>query len=148
MEEIDKLLYEHGTKKDELIAILQDIQSKKNYLPEDALRYIAEKLEIPVSEAYSVSTFFRAFSLEPRGRHKIHVCLGTTCHVKGGEKILEKLERDLGIRTGGTTKDLMFTLDIVNCLGCCSLAPAMMVDGEVYGRLTPGEVTKKLEKYK
>ncbi|GAI67011.1 unnamed protein product, partial [marine sediment metagenome] len=105
-----------------LIAILQDVQAEYRHLPQDVLAQIAEGLSVPLSQTYSLATFFKAFSLEPRGKYAVNVCLGTACHVRGGPRILEKLERDLGVKAGETTADLNFSLDEVHCLGCCGLA--------------------------
>jgi len=130
-----------------LIGILQDIQAKFNYLPREALMRVSERLEIPLSQVFGVATFFRAFSLTPRGRHQINVCLGTACHVRGGARILEKLQRDLTVQAGGTTEDLRFTLESVRCLGCCSLGPVVVIDDDTYGRLNQEKVPKLLENY-
>jgi NADH-quinone oxidoreductase subunit E len=130
-----------------LIAILQDIQEEHRYLPREALDQITESLDIPLSQSYSLATFFKAFSLEPRGQHSVSVCLGTACHVRGGQKILEKLERDLGVKAGGTTEDLNFTLEEVHCLGCCGLAPVVTVDDDLYGKLSLTKVSRVIKKY-
>jgi NADH-quinone oxidoreductase subunit E len=131
----------------QLIGILQDIQANFNYLPREALVRVSERLEIPISQVFGVATFFKAFSLKPRGRHQINVCLGTACHVRGGARILGKLERDLKIEAGGTTEDLRFTLESVRCLGCCSLGPVVVIDNDTYGRLNQERVTKLLDQY-
>ena len=131
----------------QLIGILQDIQANFNYLPREALVRVSERLEIPISQVFGVATFFKAFSLKPRGRHQINVCLGTACHVRGGARILGKLERDLEIEAGGTTEDLRFTLESVRCLGCCSLGPVVVIDNDTYGRLNQERVTKLLDQY-
>ena len=130
-----------------LIAILQDIQEEHRHLPKEALSEITERLDIPLSQSYSLATFFKAFSLEPRGQHSVSVCLGTACHVRGGQKILEKLERALGVEAGGTTEDLNFTLEEVHCLGCCGLAPVVTVDDDLYGQLSLTKVSRIIKKY-
>lgn len=117
-----------------LIHILQEINSNYNYLPEPAINRVAERLNIPLTQVYSVSTFYKSFSLEPRGKHLITVCLGTACHVRGGQKLLEQLERKLKIKAGKTTPDRKFTLETVSCLGCCALAPVMVIDEKYYER--------------
>lgn len=144
---VDGVIDSFGGDLSQLIGILQDIQSHFNYLPREALVRVSEKLEIPISQVYSVATFFKAFSLKPRGRHHINVCLGTACHVRGGPRILGKLERDLKVEAGGTTEDLRFTLDSVRCLGCCSLGPVVVIDNDTYGRLNQERVAKLLDQY-
>jgi len=128
-----------------LVSVLQDVQAELRYLPEDALRAVSEGLGLPQSRVYSVATFFKAFSLEPRGEHEIHVCLGTACHVRGALKILEKIERDLGIKPGETTKDLKVSLESVNCVGACALGPMVIVDGKYHGQMTSEKTDKMLE---
>jgi NADH-quinone oxidoreductase subunit E len=115
-------------------------------LPETALRYVAEKLEIQLSEVYHVATFFTAFSLTPRGKHLIRVCMGTACHVRGAQRVLETIQRKLGIGPGETTKDRKYTLETVNCLGCCALGPVVVVEDE-YHMTTPTKVDSVLKKY-
>jgi NADH-quinone oxidoreductase subunit E len=143
---IDGILDQHEQDPSAIIAVLQDMQEKVNYLPEGALRYVAEQLDIPVSKVYSLATFYRAFSLEPRGRHQIYVCTGTACHVRGSVKVLDTLERELGIRAGETDEQLEFTLETVNCLGACALGPVVVVDGEYYGEMNPAKVSRLLKK--
>jgi NADH-quinone oxidoreductase subunit E len=144
---IDAIVENYNGEVGQLIGILQDIQSSHNYLPKEALIRVSERLGIPLSQIFGVVTFFRAFSLRPRGRHQINVCLGTACHVRGGVRILDKLERDLGIKAGETTHDRRFTVDTVRCLGCCSLAPVMVIDEDTYGRLSQGGLPKLLKTY-
>ena len=130
-----------------LVSILQDVQAEYRYLPEDAIVEVSRGLEIPLSQVYSVATFFRAFSLEPRGRHLINVCLGTACHVRGAAKVLDKFERELGIKSGETTKDLKFTLEIVNCVGACALGPMVIINEEYHGEMTTDKVETVLKNY-
>ena len=130
-----------------LVSILQDIQAEYNYLPKDALIEVSRGLEIPLTRVYSVATFFKAFSLEPRGRHLIRVCLGTACHVRGAVRILETLERELGIKAGENTEDLRYTLETVNCVGACALGPIVIVDEEYSGEMKTEKVKPLLEKY-
>ena len=145
--QVDEVIDSFSGDLSQLIGILQGIQVNFNYLPREALVRVSERLEIPTSQVFSVATFFKAFSLTPRGRHQISVCLGTACHVRGGARILGKLERDLKVEAGGTTEDLMFTLESVRCLGCCSLGPVVVIDNDTYGRLNQEKVTKLLDQY-
>ncbi len=145
---IDKVIKQYGAKESALLAILQDIQAEDKYLPKEALEYVSQKMGVPLAQVFRLATFYNALSLKPRGRHKIDVCLGTACHVRGGEKILDKMERDLGINVGETTKDKRFTLESVHCVGCCSLGPVAVVDGEVFGRLAQDKVPALLKEFK
>jgi len=140
---VDKYKGELG----QLIPILQDIQAQFYYLPKEALIQVSEAMDIPLSRIYSVATFFKAFSLEPRGRHMVSVCLGTACHVRGAPKVLEQIERNLKIRGGETTSDFKFTLETVNCMGCCALGPVVRIDGKYFGEINAGKVDSILNKY-
>jgi NADH:ubiquinone oxidoreductase subunit E len=131
-----------------LIAILQDIQAEYNYLPPNALKNVAEKLNIPLISVYGIATFYKAFSLKPRGKHLVTVCLGTACHVRGAKRILAEVQKKLNVKRGETTEDKMFTLETVNCLGACALGPIMVVDGEYHGQMDTRKVDSVLEKYK
>ena len=146
-ESVEAIADRYQRDKGQLVSILQDIQAEYRYLPKDVLVKLGQLLDIPLSQIYSVATFFRAFSLKPRGRHLINVCLGTACYVRGATRILEKVERDLGIGRGETTDDLRFTLETVNCLGCCALGPVMVVDGEYHGKLPMSKVEGILASY-
>jgi len=146
--EIEKVIEKYNGDKGQLVSILQDIQDEFRYLPRETLEKVSQSLEIPLSQIYSVVTFFRAFSLEPRGRHTIRVCLGTACHVRGATRILDCMARDLDIEAGQTTNDLEFTLETVNCLGCCALGPVVMVDDKYHGQMTVDKVTPLLESYR
>ena len=127
--------------------MLQDIQKEKGYLPEEDLSEIAEEVRIPVSRLYSLATFYKAFSLVPRGRHTINVCLGTACHVRGGARLLDKLERDLDVVQGETTEDGRFTVEAVRCVGCCGLAPVVVIDENFHGKLNQKSMEKVLKLY-
>ena len=142
----DRVLDRYPDKKGALLPILQDINAEYHYLPEDALRYVSETLDIPLAKVFHVATFFTAFSLKPRGLHTIKVCLGTACHVRGSPKVLEAVSRKLGIAPGETTPDGEVTLETVNCLGACALGPTVMVDEE-YHPMTVGKVDALLRKY-
>jgi NADH-quinone oxidoreductase subunit E len=146
--QIDGIISRYGGKESAILAILQDIQGGEKYLPKEALEYVSQKMRIPLTNIFRIATFYNALSLKPRGRHKIDVCLGTACHVRGGNKIMDKLERDLGVSVGETTKDKRFTLESVRCVGCCSLGPVAVVDGEVFGRLTQDKMPTILKEFK
>jgi NADH-quinone oxidoreductase subunit E len=141
---IDKYKGEGGA----LIAILQDVQAEYNYLPPDALKSVADKLNVPLISVYGIATFYRAFSLKPRGKHLVTVCLGTACHVRGAKRILAEVQKRLNVKRGETTEDKTFTLETVNCLGCCAIGPVVVVDGEYYGQTTTAKVDPILEKYR
>jgi NADH-quinone oxidoreductase subunit E len=147
-EMVDVILTKYGYEESQIIAILQENQANYNYLPEEVLKYVAEELDIPLSRVYSLVTFYKAFSLEPRGKHLISVCLGTTCHVRGGRRILEKIERDLGIKAGETTHDLKFTLETVNCVGCCAIGPIVIIDENYFGEMNLEKVDLMLKRYR
>ncbi|NOY82027.1 MAG: FAD-dependent oxidoreductase [Kiritimatiellaeota bacterium] len=135
---------EHGM----LISVLQDIQKKYNYLPPDALRYTSERLNVPLSRTYGLARFYNSFSLTPRGKNLVRVCMGTACHVKGAGLILQALERLLDVKAGETTEDGDFTLEPVRCLGCCGLAPVMTINDDLYGAVTQAKLPKILERYR
>ena len=146
--DVDEIVRRFDNDRGQLVSILQDIQDEYRYLPKDALEKVSQALAIPLSQVYSVVTFFRAFSLEPRGRHLIKVCLGTACHVRGANRIIERMALDLDIDPGQTTDDLAFTLESVNCLGCCALGPVAVVDDSTFGQMTTDKVAPLLERYK
>jgi NADH-quinone oxidoreductase subunit E len=145
---LSAILKKYGKDKSQLVSILQDIQSEYNYLPREALEKLSKKMDIPQSQVYSMATFFRAFSLKERGKHIVHVCLGTACHVRGAELIVESLERQLGVGRGQTTKDLNFTLESVNCMGCCATGPVVKIGEEYFGHMTNDKVEPMLKKYR
>jgi NADH-quinone oxidoreductase subunit E len=130
-----------------LVAILQDVQAEYNYLPKEALTWISDGLDIPLTRVYSVATFFKAFSLKPRGRHVINVCLGTACHVRGAGRVLEEIGRQLDIKPGETTEDFRFTMETVNCVGACALGPIVIIDGKYSGQMKTDKVKTLLESY-
>lgn len=147
LDEIDKIIDKYQGEQGVLIQILLDVQNQYNWLPETALRRVSQRLGIAFSEVYRTASFYKALSLTPRGRHLVRVCLGTACHVRGAPRILDKAEQALGIKAGETTQDMRFTLERVNCLGCCALGPVMVVDGEAHGKLTVAKVGEVLNKY-
>ncbi len=146
--DMDEIFQEHSAESSSLIPILQAAQKKFGYLPRDVIEKIAEYLEFPVSKVYGVATFYAQFRFEPLGEHMIRICHGTACHVKGAEKIAEAVENKLGIQTGETTEDGQFTLERVACLGCCSLAPVMMVDDTAHGNLTREKTKEIIDRYR
>jgi len=148
LEKITKLMGNNKNGRRTLVPLLQDTNAEYRYLPENILKYISDELDIPLSQIYSIATFYNAFSLTPRGRHVISVCLGTACHVRGGQKIMESLERDLGIKVSQTTSDLNFTLEAVHCLGCCGLAPVVTIGDDLYGKMNQVKIQKTIKKYK
>ena len=146
-ETVDSILNSYQHDKSLLVSILQDFQAECNYLPKEGLTGVSEGLGIPLSQVYSIATFFKAFSLKPRGRHSIAVCLGTACHVRGAVRILEEIERELGISRGETTKDFKYTLETVNCVGACALGSIVIADGEYSGQMKTDKVKPLLENY-
>ena len=144
---VDEIIEKHGYQEASLIGILQNVQGKMNYLPRKALMQVAKRLSIPLTRIYEVATFYKAFSLEPRGKYSIQVCLGTACHVRGGVRVLDYLENRLDVKAGGTTKDMAFTLQSVNCLGACALGPIMVIDKKYYGKINTNKIESILKKY-
>ena len=142
---IDVFIDRYGDDKGVLIQVLQDIQAEYRYLPREALEYLSEKLNIPLSHTYNAATFYNAFSLEPKGRRHISVCTGTACHVRGASAILDKFQRELGIKSGQTTGDMEFSLDQVACLGACALGPIVTVDEEYHGQMELRKVDRILK---
>jgi len=130
-----------------LISVLEEIQARYRYLPQAAMVLVSERLGVPLSQVYSVATFYNAFSLKPKGRHVVTVCMGTACHVRGSKRVLEQVEKTLDIRPGETTTDRQFSLETVNCLGACALGPIMVIEGEYFGQMTSSKVEPDLDKY-
>jgi NADH-quinone oxidoreductase subunit E len=144
-----EIIAKYDGEKKSLIAILQDIQEEYRYLPKDVLAYVSKELLLPITKIYEVATFYKAFSLTPKGKHIVKLCMGTACHVRGASRVLDQLERDLEIKPGQTSKDLKFTLETVNCVGACALGPVMVLDGEYHGQVnfkTVEKVIKPLKK--
>ena len=146
-EKVTAVLDKYQRDKSSLVSILQDTQSELGYLAREALTEVSAGLDVPLSQVYSVATFFKAFSLQPRGRHLINVCLGTACHVRGAVKVLETIEREAGIKSGETDEDLRFSLETVNCVGACALGPIVIVDGKYSGDMKIDKVKSLLENY-
>ena len=146
--ELEQVFAKYAGKNGALIPVLQAAQNIYGYLPVEVMKEISKALQIPVSKIYGVVTFYAQFHLHPRGRNIIRVCLGTACHVRGGAKIVEAVEKAVGIKDGETTEDLRYTFESVACIGACGLAPVMMVNDDTHGRLTPEMVAGLLDEYK
>ncbi len=136
------------SRKDFLIEILQDIQDEFYYLPREVLIEVSKVLDIPLNQIYEAATYYKAFSLTPKGRFNVCICQGTACHVQGADTVLSSFERELGIKLGETDKNRDFTLEAVRCLGCCGLAPVVTVDKDIYAKLEPSQAGKVVEKYR
>ena len=145
--DIDIILKKHDYKKSSLISVLQDIQAVNRWLPPEILKYVSEKLNVPLIDVYCLTTFYKSFYLKPRGKHIITVCSGTACHVRGGPKVLQEIENHINIGVDETTPDKNFTLETVRCLGACALGPLMVVDGKYYGQMNAKKVAPILKKY-
>jgi len=146
-EQIDQIIDNHKGEASSLIQVLLDIQGEYNWLPDDALTRISERLQVPQSLIRHIATFYKAFSLVPKGRHQVHVCMGTACHVRGAKRVLESAEDHTGIKPGETDMDLKFSLETVNCLGCCALGPVIEIDGKIHGNVSSSETAEMLKSY-
>ena len=146
-DELQSYIDEMKNEKGPLMPVMQKAQDIFGYLPFDVQKFIALGLNVPLTEVYGVATFYSQFNLEKQGEHSIGLCLGTACYVKGAQALLDRLEQELKVKTGDTTKDGKFTLIGTRCLGCCGLAPVMMIDDGVYGQLTVDEIPDILKKY-
>jgi NADH-quinone oxidoreductase subunit E len=144
---IDEIIDKHHADPSYLIQVLLDIQSEYNWLPREALEKVAERLQVPMTRIQHIATFYKAFSLVPKGRHQIHICVGTACHVRGASRVLDTVEGLTGIKPGETDLDLKFSLETVNCLGCCALGPVMEIDGKAHGKMAPGQTAGVLKNY-
>ena len=145
---IEAILERFPAQPEHLVSALQEVQAEFDYIPPDALTAVCDHLGVPVSRGWAVATFYKAFSLEPKGEHEINVCLGTACHVQGAANIYDKFRRDLGIAgEEGSTKDLKFTLNKVRCLGCCSMAPVARMDEEIHGQLNQRKAGRLIKEY-
>lgn len=145
---VQEIVKKHGAKREHLIAMLLDCQEEFYHLPRPVIEEVARMVGVPPATVLGIATFFRVFSLKPVGKHRIHVCMGTACHVKGAPRLLEAFERELGIKRGEVTGDQLFGLETVNCLGCCGLAPVITVGRDVHGKLKLSDVPKVLKKYR
>lgn len=145
---VQEIVQKHGARREHLIAMLLDCQEEFYHLPREVIEEVARAVGVTPTYVLSIATFFRAFSLKPVGKHPIHVCMGTACHVRGAPRLLEAFERELGVRHGEVTPDGQFGLYTVNCLGCCGLAPVLTVRGNVHGKLKQSDVSKVVKRYK
>jgi NADH:ubiquinone oxidoreductase subunit E len=143
-DEASRVIEKRATERGGLISILEEIQASEGFLPEDVLRLVAEKTNRSLTDVYGVATFYRAFSLKPRGKHLVSVCLGTACHVRGGQAVAQAFSRELGVGPGETTPDQEFTLETVNCLGACALGPIVVADGRYLSKVRPNQVKQIL----
>jgi len=148
MARVDEIVDRHQRKREHLIAILLDCQEEFYHLPREVIEEVANRVGVPVTAVLGIGTFYRGFSLKPVGKYPIHVCTGTACHVQGAPRLLEALERELGIKRGDTTADELFGIDTVNCLGCCGLAPVITVGRDVHGKLKQATIPRVLKKYR
>ncbi len=146
-EKIDSIIDKHKGAADSLIQVLLDIQSEYQWLPKAALRRVGERLQVPMSRIQHVATFYKAFSLVPKGRHQVHVCMGTACHVRGAPRILDMVQDLMGIHPGETDLALKFSLETVNCIGCCALGPVVEIDGKIHGKISTAGAADILEQY-
>lgn len=144
MDRVDQIIDKYTCDPGILIQLLLDIQHELNWIPPEAITRINKRLKIPVTEIYRAASFYTALSLKPRGRHLIRVCSGTACYVRGGPRILDSVERSLAIKAGETTPDNKFTLETVNCLGCCALGPVVEIDGQYHGKLSSANIERLL----
>lgn len=143
---VDPIINKYNAQQGSLISILQDIQEEYRYLPRDALEHTARRLGLPRTQVFGVATFFKAFTLKPLGRQLVHVCMGTACHVRGSQNVLEEVERRLALKAGDTTPDGEYTLETVNCVGACALGPVVVMNEEYHGQMSPLKVEKILKK--
>ena len=144
---IDQIIDKHKGQASSVIQVLLEIQRENRWLPGEVLERVSEKLEVPLSRIQHIVTFYKAFSLVPKGRHEVHVCMGTACHVRGAPRVLDTVEDIIGIKPGETSSDMKFSLKTVNCVGCCSLGPVMVIDGEYHGKLAPAKLEEVMKNY-
>ncbi|MEW6110826.1 MAG: NAD(P)H-dependent oxidoreductase subunit E [Thermodesulfobacteriota bacterium] len=146
-ERIDQIVDKHHAEPSSLIQILLEIQAENHWLPKEALEQVGERLQVPMTRIQHIATFYKAFSLVPKGRHQIHVCMGTACHVRGASRVLDTVQGVTGIKPGETDLDLKFSLETVNCLGCCALGPVVEIDGKTHGKMAPAATADVVKNY-
>lgn len=148
LQEVDAIIDQWGPMPSSLLQIMLDINHHYNYLPSESIERVAERLHMPISQVFGVANFFKVFSLKPRGRFVMHICTGTACHVKGGPKIIERVEQEVNLKPGETSEDLFLTLETVNCVGACASAPVVVVGDKTYSAVTAGQVPAMLKELK
>lgn len=148
IEKIDQIIEKHQSEASSLIQVLLDIQGENHWLSKEALDRVSEKLQVPLTRVQHIATFYKAFSLVPKGRHEIHVCMGTACHVRGATRVLETVEDLTGIKPGETDLNMKFSLETVNCLGCCALGPVIEINGKTHGKVSTTDTADVLNSYK
>jgi NADH-quinone oxidoreductase subunit E len=144
---VDEIMESHHGQASSLIQVLLEIQEKYHWLPQDALRLVSERLQVPLSRIHHIATFYKAFSLVPKGRHQVHICMGTACHVRGASRVLDKVSEVTGVGPGETDLALKFSVETVNCLGCCALGPVMEIDGKTHGKISAANTGDILSSY-
>jgi NADH-quinone oxidoreductase subunit E len=144
---IDQIIDKHDCEASALIQVLLEIQSENNWLPKETLARVGERLQVPLSRIQHIATFYKAFSLVPKGRHQVHVCMGTACHVRGAQRVLDKVQDLTGIKPGETDLEMKFSLETVNCLGCCALGPVVEVDGKTHAKVSTAKTEDVLKGY-
>jgi NADH-quinone oxidoreductase subunit E len=144
---VDQIIDKHQGEASSLIQVLLEIQSENKWLPKDTLERVGERLQVPFRQIQHITTFYKAFSLVPKGRHQVHICVGTACHVRGATRVLDKVQDLTGIKPGETDLDLTYSLETVNCLGCCALGPVMEIDGKTHGKVTTAKTEEVLKNY-
>jgi NADH-quinone oxidoreductase subunit E len=147
IERIDQIIEKHYSEASSLIQVLLAIQSENHWLPKEVLQRVSERLQVPLSRTMHIASFYKAFSLVPKGRHEVHICMGTACHVRGAKRILETVEDLTGIKSGETDVDMKFSLETVNCLGCCALGPVIEINGKTHGKISISETEGVLKSY-
>lgn len=147
VEQVDRIIEKHNSEPSSLIQVLLEIQSEHHWLPKEALERVSERLAVPMTRIQHIATFYKAFSLTPKGRHEVHVCVGTACHVRGAQRVLDTVQDETGISPGETDLDLRFSLETVNCLGCCALGPVVEIDGRTHGKVSVAETADVLKNY-
>ncbi|OHD63671.1 MAG: hypothetical protein A2176_05950 [Spirochaetes bacterium RBG_13_51_14] len=148
LRKIDSIIARYEKSEESLLAVLQDLQREFNYVPKEGIIRLSQAMDVPLSKIYAMGTFYKALSLNPRGRHVIKVCTGTACHLKGAGLMVEAIERDLNVRCGETTQDKNFTLETVNCVGACAMSPVVVVGDDYHGHISPSKVTDTIKKYR
>ena len=147
MQTVDQIIDRHGGEPSALIQVLLEIQEEWHWLPQQAMEHVSHKLDVPLAQVRHIATFYKAFSLVPKGRHEVHVCVGTACHVRGATRVLDTVQDTVGIKPGETDLDMRFSLETVNCLGCCALGPVVEIDKKIHGNVSPAAFADVLKSY-